>query len=136
MTIYEQVDLRCGCRRLECTTPYRYSWMLSRGYNTRTEMARWGWKWIKGSGCRGVFVTNDPAAVDRARAVLRLDAPVSNGSHERMEAPMHDVYAARQTLIREYASAGLDARVEIDGFDNLTAEQLTDEITYLSDYTG
>jgi len=80
MTNYDQVD--AGRDR-----PV-YCWMLGRAYATRSEMQRWGWKWIKGSGCRGVFVTNDPAAVRIAREVLRLDAPKSNGSHARAGFPM------------------------------------------------
>lgn len=80
MTIYEQAD--AGRER-----PI-YCWMLSRGYGTRREMERWGWKWIKGAGCRGVFVTNDPAAVRIAREVLQLAAPVSNGTHAAIGAPM------------------------------------------------
>lgn len=137
MTIYEQADLACGCRRDDCTKKFRFCWMLDRSYATRSEMIRWGWKWIGGGrGCRGTFATNDPAAVEIARRVLRLDAPKSNGSHAALGAPMHDVYAAREALEREYRTAGLDAATEIDGFATMTAEELRDEMTYLSDYQG
>ena len=129
MTIWEQVDAGKAA-------PV-YSWMLSRSFATRSEMIRWGWKWISGSrGCRGVFVTNDPVAVDRARAVLRLDAPRSNGTHEKLGVPMHDVVSARAAVRAEYATAGLDADAEIEGFDTMTADQLADEIAYLGDYQG
>lgn len=80
MKIYEQAD------------PGRdgpiYSWMISRAYATRREMERWGWKWIRGVGCRGVFVTNSPAAVRLAQETLRLDAPTSNGTHAAADAAM------------------------------------------------
>jgi len=136
MTIYEQADRGCVCRREECTSRFTYSWMLSRAYATRGEMERWGWKWIKGAGCRGVFVTNDPAAVDRARGVLRLDAPLTNGTHAAIGAPMHDVFSARRRIVKAYAEMGLDAAIEIDGFDAMTADQLSDELTYFADYQG
>lgn len=135
MTIWEQVDVACGCGRPECRQRYRFSWMMSRSYATRSEMVRWGWKWLPGKP-RGVFVTNDPAAVARARSVLRLDEPQSNGSHARMGAPMHDVFAARERLQAEYAAAGLDADAEIEGFAAMTADQLRAEVTYLSDHQG
>jgi hypothetical protein len=38
--------------------------------------------------------------------------------------------------VEEYATAGLDAAVEIDGFDRLTAEQYSDEVAYLADFQG
>jgi hypothetical protein len=86
MTIYEQAD-RTG-------ETVRYSWMVSRGYATRGEMDRLGWKWISGRP-RGCFVTNDPVAVSafrRAMAALTAEqtAPsiVSNGTHDRANAPM------------------------------------------------
>lgn len=125
MTIWEQVD--------STGDKLRYSWMISRGYATRAEMIRWGWKWIAGKP-RGVFVTNDPAAVNRARDVMRLDAPESNGTHDRIGAPMHAVHAARERVRAEYAVAGLVADAEIDGFDEMTPHQLFAEITYLADY--
>ena len=127
MKIWEQVD--------STGDKLQYCWMLSRGYATRAEMIRWGWKWIAGKP-RGLFVTNDPAAMNRARDVLRLDAPDSNGTHARIGAPMHAVHAAREAVRREYAVAGLVADAEIDGFDDMTPHQLFAEITYLADYQG
>jgi hypothetical protein len=43
---------------------------------------------------------------------------------------------ARMNCIAEFATAGLDATVEIDDFDNLTADQLDDEVAYLADFQG
>ena len=135
MTIWEQVDVTPCCDRPGCGERLRYSWMLSRAYATRSEMLRWGWKWIAGKP-RGVWVTNDPAAVDRARAALRLGDPQSNGSHQRAGQPMHDIHAARMTLRREYVAGGMDADVEIDGLLDMNADQLRDELAYLGDYQG
>jgi hypothetical protein len=135
MKIWEQVDISCGCGRDECRQRYSYSWMISRGYATRAEMIRWGWKWIAGRP-RGLFVTNDPAAVNRARDVMRLDAPESNGTHDRIGAPMHAVHAARERVRAEYAVAGLVADAEIEGFEEMTPHELFAEITYISDYQG
>jgi hypothetical protein len=49
---------------------------------------------------------------------------------------MHDLHAARVALAREYKTAGMDATVEVENFDNLTADQLNDEVAYLSDFQG
>jgi hypothetical protein len=43
---------------------------------------------------------------------------------------------ARMRCILEYAAAGIDATVEIDDFDTLTAAELADEVAYLADYQG
>jgi hypothetical protein len=43
---------------------------------------------------------------------------------------------ARDAVRREYLIAGLDADVEIEGFADMDADQLRDEITYLADYQG
>ena len=43
---------------------------------------------------------------------------------------------ARMQCLVAYDSAGLDAAAEIDGFDNMTAAELADEVTYLADHQG
>ena len=42
----------------------------------------------------------------------------------------------RMRCVEEYATAGLDAAVEIDGFDRLAAGQYSDEVAYLADFQG
>lgn len=140
MNIWEQVDSATGCNC--CPHNLRYSWMVQRSYATRVEMQGLGWKWIPGRP-RGVFVTNDAAAVERFRRLMAGMNPeqiappiVSNGSHQRLGAPMHDVWAARENLRREYATAGLDPTVEIEGYLDMDADQLRDELAYLADYQG
>lgn len=44
--------------------------------------------------------------------------------------------AALAALRAAYAAQGLDADAEVDGIDTMTADQLRDELTYLSDYQG
>jgi hypothetical protein len=83
MTIYEQADTSS-----RTASGFRYCWMLDRKYAARTEMIRWGWKWIAGPQ-GGTFLTDDLAAVLVARAMLRLPAPKSNGTHAALAAPMH-----------------------------------------------
>ena len=43
---------------------------------------------------------------------------------------------SRMRCIEDYATAGLDATIEVDNFESLTAEQLDDEVVYLGDYQG
>jgi len=43
---------------------------------------------------------------------------------------------SRQTAIKEHAAAGIDARVEVDGFEAMTSDQLDAEVIYLSDFQG
>jgi len=131
MTIWEQVDVTIR----DDVPLLRYSWMLGQSYAARAEMTRMGWKWIAGRP-RGVWATDDMAAVDRARAALRLGDPQSNGSHQRAGQPMQDIHAARMALRREYVVAGLDADIEIDGFLGMDAQRLRCEFEYLADYQG
>ncbi len=105
-------------------------------------MVALGWKWLAGRP-RGVWVTNDAAVVDAFRRRMAAFTPsgampeiVSNGTHAAIDAPMHDLHAARVALAREYKTAGMDATVEVENFDSLTADQLRDEVVYLSDFQG
>jgi hypothetical protein len=43
---------------------------------------------------------------------------------------------ARVRCITEHESAGIDATVEVENFDTLTAAELDDEVVYLADYQG
>lgn len=43
---------------------------------------------------------------------------------------------AEARVIDAYRQIGSDARLEIDGFDTMTADQLNDELVYLADYQG
>jgi hypothetical protein len=42
----------------------------------------------------------------------------------------------REHVRREFASVGLDAALEIDGFDTMTIDQLRSELVYLADFQG
>lgn len=54
----------------------------------------------------------------------------------RSRATAAERLVARGRTIAEYATMQLDPFVEISGFAKMTAEQMTDEITYLADYQG
>lgn len=43
---------------------------------------------------------------------------------------------ARMNCLEQFAIAGMDARIEVENFDSLTADQLRDEVVYLSDFQG
>ena len=43
---------------------------------------------------------------------------------------------SRQIAIKEHAAAGIDARVDVDGFEAMSAGQLDAEVVYLSDFQG
>jgi hypothetical protein len=43
---------------------------------------------------------------------------------------------ARVRCIAEHATAGIDATVEVENFDTLTAAELADEVVYLADFQG
>ena len=43
---------------------------------------------------------------------------------------------ARMECIAEFATAGMDATIEVENFDSLKADQLRDEVAYLADYQG
>ena len=47
-----------------------------------------------------------------------------------------EVRDARVRCLTEHAAAGIDATVEIEGFEHLTAAELADEVVYLADYQG
>ena len=49
---------------------------------------------------------------------------------------MPPTVTTRDDVRAAYAAMGLDADVEIDGFDTMTPAQLADELVYLADYQG
>lgn len=62
-----------------------------------------------------------------------------SSSHQRQwqgRATAADRLLARERCIAEFTAAGLDAAVEVSGFARMTAEQLREEVTYLSDHQG
>ncbi len=74
-------------------------------------------------------VIEERHGIDRVDAIMAEVDPSWGVDADRL-------LAARAAVRAEYAVAGLDADVEIDGFDTMTAEQLRDELTYLGDYQG
>ena len=79
-----------------------------------------------------------PWSVCRCETTRTGTALVNVSDHRTMREAVAAlaIEAARDAARREFATAGLDAAVEIDGFDRMTAGQLRDEVTYLSDYQG
>lgn len=54
----------------------------------------------------------------------------------RLPPSQPDRIAALAALRAAYAAQGLDADAEVEGIDTMTADQLRDEVTYLSDHQG
>ena len=71
-------------------------------------------------------------AKDLAKATaVQLDA-----TEAVIRTAVKTLIAAQHRCRTEYATAGLDATIEIESFEKLTAEQLDDEVVYLGDYQG
>ncbi len=63
-----------------------YSWILEAPYASRGRLMT-GWKWVKGAGCSGCFVTNE-ASLALAQST-RLGLPIeSNGTHAVHNVPL------------------------------------------------
>ena len=43
---------------------------------------------------------------------------------------------AMEMLLAAYRDLGLDAREEVENIDNLTTDELLDEVQYVADYQG
>jgi hypothetical protein len=72
MKLYEQAD--------KTGDNVTYSWLLEAPYKMRKELD--AWKWIKGVGGRGCFVTRNLLAVLLTSRKYKLGKPVSNGTHD------------------------------------------------------
>ncbi|NBW23651.1 MAG: hypothetical protein EBR82_88475 [Caulobacteraceae bacterium] len=118
------------------TTPRLYRWSAdTRGTTPRPE-----------AGALAVLrcMRRATAALPRPWSVCRCEATrtgttlVNVSDHRTMREAVAALAteAAREAARREFATAGLDAAVEIEGFDTMTADQYRDEVTYLSDYQG
>jgi hypothetical protein len=77
MRIQEQVD-RTGDN-------LTYSWLLEAPYTMRNKLS--GWKWLKGHGCKGCYVTNDKELAIHTAGQYKCRI-ISNGTHQRSGAPM------------------------------------------------
>lgn len=99
------------------------------------------------TGQANLLMTTMRETIERQRAIAATrvwpECDVAEATAAQLEATVevvrlavHDRITARAVCIEEHATAGLDAAVEIDGFDRLTADQYRDEVTYLSDYQG
>jgi hypothetical protein len=62
-----------------------YSWLLEALYAQRKQLL--GWKWIRGAGCKGCYVTNDSALALRTAKRWGLNIG-SNSTHEVHKVPM------------------------------------------------
>lgn len=66
-------------------TKVTYSWLLDAPYAMRKQLD--GWKWIKGAGCKGCYVTNDSDLALKTASRFKLSIK-SNGTHEVHDVPM------------------------------------------------
>lgn len=77
MQMHEQADVT--------GTNVTYSWLLDAPYAVRNDLH--GWKWLKGAGCKGCYVTNDSEIALRTAVKFKLNIK-SNGTHEVHAVPM------------------------------------------------
>lgn len=80
------------------------------------------------------------AILDRVEAGEELptaiDAVLGDGRYAAIVDDVYRLLVARAAVETAYASIDADAHLEIDGFDAMTVDQLSDELTYLADYQG
>lgn len=65
-----------------------------------------------------------------------IDAVLGDGQYAAIVEDVYRTLVARATVEQAYRNIGADAHLEIDGFDTMTPDQLSDELTYLADYQG
>ncbi len=78
MKLYEQAD-KTGDK-------VTYSWLLEAPYNMRGRLV--DWKWVKGVGGKGCYVTNNLLLAIVTARRFGLGKPISNGTHGSVKAEM------------------------------------------------
>ncbi len=61
-----------------------YSWILDAPYAMRSRLS--GWKWLRGAGCRGCYVTNDEQLASNTAKLAKLVIRTNN-THATFGAP-------------------------------------------------
>lgn len=89
--------------------------------------------------CESIATMHGATVAEVLTDACRYWRGAGRSTHPRQwasKAAAADRLLARIEVVSAFAVAGLDATVEVENFDRLSAEQLRDQITYLSDYQG
>jgi hypothetical protein len=65
-----------------------------------------------------------------------IDAVLGSGQYAAIVDDVYRTIVARSVVAQVCKNMGVDATVDIDGFDSMTVDQLSDELAYLADYQG
>ena len=65
-----------------------------------------------------------------------MDAVLGNGQYAAIVDDVYRLLIAREAVDQVCRNMDTDARTEIDGFEDMTVDQLSDELTYFADYQG
>lgn len=65
-----------------------------------------------------------------------MDAILGNGQYAAIVDDVYRLLIAREAVDQVCRNMDTDARTEIDGFEDMTVDQLSDELTYFADYQG
>ena len=65
-----------------------------------------------------------------------IDAILGNGQYAAIVDDVYGLLIAREAVDQACRNMDTDARTEIDGFEDMTVDQLSDELTYFADYQG
>ena len=65
-----------------------------------------------------------------------MDAILGNGQYAAIVDDVYRLLIAREAVDQVCRNTDTDARTEIDGFEDMTVDQLSDELTYFADYQG
>jgi hypothetical protein len=65
-----------------------------------------------------------------------IDAVLGSGQYAAIVDDVYRTLVARNVVAQVCKNMGADATVDIDGFDSMTVDQLSDELAYLADYQG
>jgi len=65
-----------------------------------------------------------------------IDTVLGNGQYAAVVDDVYRLLIAREAVDQVCRNMATDARTEIDGFEDMSVDQLSDELVYFADYQG